>query len=143
MSGLVACFDMQENEILFAQCIEGCFGLSLIVGVCQARGSFHLYDFESGIMADAAYQVNSRDNTSTFDIGIKLHQRLHGRAIASTPRPDTVCLFSPSLIERMVGQQCLTLSDQGVDEIGCGLRTHSSVVGLCISFFGSHEQRFP
>ena len=106
MSCLVAGLHMYEYEVVVLKCLDGSLSLAFVVGIGQSCGTFHLYNLQSSIVAYATNQVNSRNHSTTLYLRILLHQRLHRRTIAATPRPDTVCLalttLSTLLVERVL-----------------------------------------
>ena len=123
VTSFIACFHMNEYEIIMLQCLDGCLSLSFVVGVGQSCGTWNLNNLQSCIVADTANKVYGRYDCAAFYLRILLHQRFHRGTVASAPRPDAVCLALTFLgsceVERMLGQQVLRFQNHLVDEVGC------------------------
>ena len=91
MSCLVACFHMQEDEVVVLQGFDGCLCLSLVVGVVESGSAIHHDDLQSSIMSYASDKIHGRDDGSGLHLGIHLGYGLHRGAIAWAPRPDGIC----------------------------------------------------
>ena len=108
VSGFVAGFYVQVDEVVGLQRIQ-CGGyLVLVVGVIQSGGAFHVQAAQSGVVADAVYQVYGRDDGSPLHLREFVGQPLHAWTVAGTPGPDAVggvLAFGHALqVDRMVFQ---------------------------------------
>ena len=77
VTSFVACLHMNEYEIIMLQCLDGCLGLAFVVGVGQTCGTWDLINLLSCIVTYTANEVYGRDDSTTFDLRILLHQRFH------------------------------------------------------------------
>ena len=68
VSGLVGGLDMNENEVIFLQSFDGSSGFPLIVSIGKASSSLNFNDAQTGIMAYALYQVDSRNHSSALHL---------------------------------------------------------------------------
>ena len=122
VSGFVACLYVHKHKVVLLQRLDGSLCLTLIVGVGQSCGAFHLYYLQSGIVAYAANQVDSRNHRTRFYLRILLLQSLHRWAIAAAPGPYAVSLSLATLstlyVEWVSCQQILTLQYQLVQQVG-------------------------
>ena len=126
VSCLIACFDVQVNEIIGLQGIDGGLCLAFVIGGIKSRSTFHIDAPESGIASDAPDEVDRRNHRALADGGVFIRQRLHLRTIARAPGPDAVrrvfALAHPFQVKRMRSQQVLRSHNQPVQQIGGFLR---------------------
>ena len=59
VSGLVACLDVYEYEVVIAQGVYSGLGFPLVIGVSKSGSAWHDDVVQSCVMADATYQVDS------------------------------------------------------------------------------------
>ena len=122
VTGLIACLDMQINEVIGLQRVNGCLCLCSEVCVPKACCAGHIDDVQACIASDASDKVNGRNDGSFLDLRISLRQRCHLGAIAASPRPDAVGGVHASLlsldVERMLCQQILTAKDEVGEQSG-------------------------
>ena len=73
VTGLVSSFYVYEDEVVSVQGVDGSLCLALVVGVGKTGGSRNFDDAQSGIFADALYEVDGRDDCTALDLRILLH----------------------------------------------------------------------
>ena len=134
MTGLVACLNVEVDKVVGLQGIDGCLCLALVVGVPKSRGTGHVDDTQSGILADAANEVDSRNDGTASDNGETFHQGLHLGPVSPTPRPDAVGRVHAAghtfLVEGMVLEQLLALQHQVTKQCGRRRSLVHPVLGL-------------
>ena len=69
MPSFVCSLNMDENEVVGLQRLNGRAGLGLVVGVPQAGGAGHVDDPQAGIGADAADEVHGSDDAAAAYLG--------------------------------------------------------------------------
>ena len=145
---LVARLHMQEHEVVVTKSFEGCCCLAFIVGVGQSGSTFNDDVLQSGIVAYSSDEIHGRNDVAALYLWEHLRQGLHGRAVATAPRPDAVggvlALCLALAVERVLSQQLLRLQDEVVDQVCCLLCRHAVTVFLVgPALFGFYEQRSP
>ena len=146
MACFIAGFYVYKYEVILFKGLDGCLSFAFVIGICQTCSTFHLYNLQSCIVANASDEVYGRNYRARLHLRILLHECLHRRTIAATPRPDTISLtlstLSTLLIERVSCQEFLRLQNHLIDEISSLLGRHSSIfnrrIVLCLD-----QERFP
>ena len=144
VSGFVAGFKMEKNEVLMTESVYSCLCLALIVGVRESCGTRHFHHIKSGIVSDATDEIHSGNTGTGVDLREKFLQRLHRRPVSTAPRPNAVSLFCSALIKRMFHKQLLRAEDKVIDQVSSLLCCHTvTVVAISPSLFRFYEQRSP
>ena len=129
MSCFVACFYVYKYEVVIAQSVDSGLCLSFIIGIGKSGSAWYDDVVQSCIVADATYQVDSRNHVALLYLWIHLLKRLHLRTISASPRPYAVSLvfaFGTSCyVERSIGKHFLRFQNQVVQQVGGLLCRHS------------------
>ena len=124
VTGLVAGLDVQIDEVVRAEGLDGGGRLALVIRVVKPRGALHVDHVHTGIDADTADQIDGRDD-GRGAYAVQFAERLHGRTYAGRPRPDAVrgilTLGATLHVDRMIGQQLLRAEDEVVQAVGRSL----------------------
>ena len=124
VTGLVTGLDVQIDEVVRAEGLDGRGCLALVIRVVKPRGALHVDHVHAGIDADTADQIDGRDD-GRGAYAVQFAERLHGRTHAGRPRPDAVrrilALGATLHIDRMIGQQLLRAEDEVVQAVGRSL----------------------
>ena len=127
MSGLIAGLDMQIDEIIRLQGFQCGSHFIFIIGIIQARCTFHCQATQVRIISDTIDQVYSRNHCPPFHLWELIRQTFHLRTIAGTPGPNTVSRVfpfrHPLLIQRMIFQKLLRTQDKIINQISGLLRS--------------------
>ena len=125
MSCFVACFYVYEYEVVIAQSVDSGF----IIGIGKSGSARYDDVVQSGVMANATYQVYSRNHVASLYLWIHLLKRLHLWTISASPRPYAVSLvfaFGTSCyVERSIGKHFLRFQNQVVQQVSGLLCRHS------------------
>ena len=127
MSGLIAGFDMQIDEIIRLQGFQCGSHFVLIIGIVQSGSTFHCQATQVRIISDTIDQIYSRNHCPPFHLWELIRQTFHFRTISGTPGPNTVSRVFPFrhslLIQRMIFQKLLRTQDKVINQVRSLLRS--------------------
>ena len=113
MSRLITGFDMEIDEVIRLQCFQCSCHFVFIIRIIKSGCSFYRNAAKSGIVSDSIYQIDRRNNSSSFHLRESIGKGIHLRTVSRAPGPDTigrVFAFGHTFqVQRMILQQFLRL----------------------------------